>query len=363
MSYILKSAIQAANTVVQIKTSIVAKQVVLPVSRPGFIYYLPKNFSALSIEVRKEFEEWTARNVELPERHIYKFKNVHLSWHGIIFKNLSIFIPSLMYPALADNFRGKLLFRQWVGERQALPMGFPLALIFDQWSAGNYFHWVIEAVPKLLLLAKEHPDAVLLLPSSLPDYVTATAKIFGFHKFISIQKGVVYSASSLLWPERMGTFWLQDIGLLQKVREKILNFYNLTKAVPHRKIYVSRSRAKIRRLVNEELLYSWLKINDFEIVFFEDMLFQDQVKLTAEAKIIVGVHGANLTNILFMLPKTKLIELINESNKNLAYYKLATYCDIDYYCLPCQNLGASATNDSDFSVDINELTSLLEKVC
>ena len=359
MSYLLKLAIEIINKVVKVETSIKAEKVVLPACGSKHPYQHPKNFRVLSAAVQQGFDEWAAREVALPERKLYTFKDVYISWHGIIFKNLSLFVPSLMYPALADGFKNRFLFRQWIGDRQALPLDRPLALVFDQWSAVNYFHWIIEAVPKLVVLARECPEATLLLPGNLPDYVTATARIFGFHQFIPVREGVIYSAHSVLWPERLGTFWLQDAGLLRKVRAVILDFYKLTEVAPHRKIYVSRARAKIRRLVNEELLHEVLETNGFEVVFFEGMLFEEQVRLVAEAAVLVGVHGANLTNMLFMAPATKLVELINESNRNLAYYKLAACCSIDYYCLTCQNADAVVSNDSDFLVDVPAFTKLV----
>ena len=152
----------------------------------------------------------------------------------------------------------------------------------------------------------------------------------------------------------MGTFWLQDASLLHKVREAILNAYGLQYVIPHRKVYASHSRAKIRRLVKKDLLCNLLSEVGFDIVYFANLLFQKQVKLVVEIVILMGAHGVKLINMLFMLSQGKFLELINGGNRNLASYKLSTYGNVEYYCLPCQSMGIVAINDSDISVDTHE---------
>ena len=359
---ILAKITDVLGGVIPIQNSITDAQVVLPASDGVYIYHNPLNFDALPVSVQACFAEWVPGRVSLSEKKIYRFRDVCISWHGVIFKNFNLFVPSLMYPELAVGFKGKFLLRQWLGKRQALPENKVMALVFDQWSAVNYFHWIIEAIPKLIVLEKSNEKITMLLPNNLPNYVLETVKIFGFSDYITIEPNVVYSAKTLLWPERTGTYWLQNVSLLQEARGRVLKTYALDIAQPLRRTYVSRAKSKIRRLLNEEDLYDVLANNGFEIVFFDNMSFAEQIKIAAESEVIIGVHGANLTNLLFMRPQTSVIELINEKSVNLAYFKLASYCDVRYYCQPCQNAGEIVGNDTDLRIDVALFSQLLEQV-
>jgi hypothetical protein len=67
-----------------------------------------------------------------------------------------------------------------------------------------------------------------------------------------------------------------------------------------KKIYISRSDAKIRRITNEVEIGNLLTSQfGFEIHSLTGMKFSDQVALFASASIIVGPHGAGLANCVF----------------------------------------------------------------
>lgn len=70
---------------------------------------------------------------------------------------------------------------------------------------------------------------------------------------------------------------------------------------------------KERREINDiELLKEFLenKYGDkFKALIFETMEFRDQIKYFKNAKIVIGVHGGGLANILFCKPNTALIEI------------------------------------------------------
>src|SRR5690606_39867557 len=57
--------------------------------------------------------------------------------------------------------------------------------------------------------------------------------------------------------------------------------------------------ARRRRLVNEEALITALAAHDIVAVTLEEMTFVEQVRLFAEAELIVALHGAGLANLVF----------------------------------------------------------------
>lgn len=79
----------------------------------------------------------------------------------------------------------------------------------------------------------------------------------------------------------------------------------------HRRLYISRKDAKMRRVLNELELVTWLKTRGFEVLQLEGLTPDEQATAFRDAEIVVGLHGAGLTNVLFCETGSTLIELRN----------------------------------------------------
>jgi hypothetical protein len=73
-----------------------------------------------------------------------------------------------------------------------------------------------------------------------------------------------------------------------------------------RKIYVSRSRTKMRRIRNEAELERSLQGEGYEIVFPEDLTFTQQAETFRNADIIVAPFGAALVNLVYVAPSCRV---------------------------------------------------------
>jgi capsular polysaccharide biosynthesis protein len=102
-----------------------------------------------------------------------------------------------------------------------------------------------------------------------------------------------------------------------------------------RKIFISRSKQQLRRLVNEEEVLAVLVKYGFEMQFFEDMSFLEQLQLMLETAVFISVHGSNMVNILFLQKAATVIELMNREYLNDAYYLLSSSLQLNYYSVPC----------------------------
>ena len=103
---------------------------------------------------------------------------------------------------------------------------------------------------------------------------------------------------------------------------------------PIRRLYISRSGFK-RHPINESAIYSILKEYDFEIYnpVDHDRTYMD----FAEATIIVGAHGSNLSDLAFCQPGTKVLELIPIDHPYPYYYTLSDAANLKYHCLVCKS--------------------------
>jgi hypothetical protein len=93
-------------------------------------------------------------------------------------------------------------------------------------------------------------------------------------------------------------------------------------------VYMSRSRASKRRILNEEALMKCLAPKGFVRVYMEDHPPLIQMAICRQAKKVVSAHGAALTNIVFCEPGTKVIEICSHKMKDLLHF--AHIADIRY---------------------------------
>jgi capsular polysaccharide biosynthesis protein len=99
------------------------------------------------------------------------------------------------------------------------------------------------------------------------------------------------------------------------------------------KLYVSREKAKRRRLTNEPKIWDALEKRGFVKLRLEELTWSQQISAFRAAKVIVAPHGAGLANLAFASPGTKVVELFHRSYVNGCYWQLASLKGLDYHPL------------------------------
>src|SRR5690606_16141857 len=133
------------------------------------------------------------------------------------------------------------------------------------------------------------PDSFKHLP-----YVTESLKMLNITPVYFTSKENLW-VEELILTSRTSSFPNFNIPYILKTREK----FGVTLSVPPiKKIYASRRYADKRsahNVVDVELL---MIKRGFQVVYFEKLNLQKQIELMAETKILVGLHGAALTNMI-----------------------------------------------------------------
>ena len=96
-----------------------------------------------------------------------------------------------------------------------------------------------------------------------------------------------------------------------------------------RKLYVNRCNARARKVANEGEIRESLEKAGFEFVELDEIPFAEQVEMFSECSELISIHGAALTNMIFMPPGGRIVELypggFTESDFfNPCYKRLAT---------------------------------------
>ena len=132
-----------------------------------------------------------------------------------------------------------------------------------------------------------------------------------------------------------------------------------------RRIYVSRSRAHFRRVLNEPELLAWLNARGFETLHLEEMSPTNQIEAFRDADVVVGAHGAGLAHLLFSAPTTTVVELRNpafvpENGAADTFRVVSGIRGLRYFAVtPRHHDRAQDPHHDDFSIDLADLQAAL----
>lgn len=247
---------------------------------------------------------------------------------GCIWARRALVAPRLFVPVLPpgetyiDDFR---IYRREKHEGLLAPRVGPLVReYFAQlpYQAGspcfvlggspNYYHWIVDFLPKLWLLTRE-PDlrGLPMLTMAEPTAMQRSTLAFACEALgMDVPRLEVTEATGFvgLTDAHFATriFRVAAASFWRRVIERTsLEFVGL----PSRLLFVTRAGADRRRLQDEAALAGRLARLGFETVDPAAMPFSEQIRTFAGARIIVGVHGAGLTNLIFARQGITVIEL------------------------------------------------------
>jgi len=194
------------------------------------------------------------------------------------------------------------------GDRAALAINRPVHHL-GHIPRGNYYHWLMEVLPRLLMVVEHEPDTVVLTPP-LAAFAEEALELLGIEYRV------------LTRPVRAGSLLVVDAPEsgcphpreVELIRAAGLSALRATGRTPEaRRIYVSR-RGDARSLSEEHLVER--RLGELGFVTFEPRShprWVDQVALFAGAELVVGPHGAGLSNAAFLPDVAHVIELQPEA--------------------------------------------------
>lgn len=212
-----------------------------------------------------------------------------------------------------------------------------VAVLAARATGHNYFHFLVDALPRLGLLREALPD---LEPDAwLVDRAAAYQRTFwsmlGLDteavRTIEPQPGLSLRARRLVVPTmpsaehtivpRETSDWLR--ASLPPSAEAA--------GLPER-IYVSRGRTPgTRRLVEEPATLAMLAAHGFTCIEPGSLSVQQQIDHFSAARVIVAPHGAALANLAFARPGVRVLELFAPTYLNPAYWSMVTNIDGHVY--------------------------------
>lgn len=298
---------------------------------------------------------------------IFRYRNVYVTNSGICFGRFARLLPGsfMLFKRIKKDQNKIALFNFFFRKRIILNPDRSYLVVHNQWSINGYYHWLIDSMSRLWSMKQEFSNIYLLLPEKAKN-ITFIQEILSLIPQIRIEylpeKRVGY-VKSLIIPTHLPNWGLLEPSFLKEFREYIINHVSYSGSnFPF--IYISRKKANRRKIINEEALFSKLSQLGFHEIILEDYTFQEQVDIFKNAKGVVSIHGAGLSNLIFMNKGTAVFEIIRKPIGNesyiMEYQKLASFFDINYFSFPCEPVNKNQSFDSaDLQVDVHKLMSVI----
>ncbi|MDP4266552.1 MAG: glycosyltransferase family 61 protein [Bacteroidota bacterium] len=294
---------------------------------------------------------------EINETYISEFKNVLVTSEGIAYNKFHIIKESLLTPEHYKIFNLRYLLSTLIKGKGISLTNEEYLLPFNFWYKG-YFHWITETLPRLYIIKEKLREYVLLLPEDLCKFHLDSIAPFNFKNIFLIPGKNYVKIENLILPSHTAPTGNYNEFLINKVREFYLDFFKTNISIKtSKRIYISRAKAARRQIENEEQVKTLLKNKGFDIIYFEELTFAEQLLISNNADIMLGLHGAGLTNMLFMKPGTNVFELRFENDShNLCYFSLASALNLNYYYQFCNTAEKGMdTHTGNINVDLEAL--------
>ncbi|WP_037088585.1 glycosyltransferase family 61 protein [Neorhizobium vignae] len=300
---------------------------------------------------------------DVPASRIWQLENITARANGWLYQGHSL---------LKDSFAGSRQISAMrrlkaVATRHRLPTKriSKGVWITDNWSS-NYFHWLTDAIPRLHLAKEQDHDLHLILPFSFQfvPFVEQSLLPFDLRSTTFIPEDTTLTIEKLTLPAHTAATGNYNERLIRCVAQRYRQAFGSGRK-PDRRIYISRSKAPVRRVLNEDEIAPVLSRHGFEVIQGESLSFSEQVRLLSECAMLAGPHGAGFVNMLFMVPGGSILEIHPRDMKtNNCYFTLASALSHPYHYMLADTVSKQVESHHDnMIVDPQELDRNLGRMC
>ena len=239
----------------------------------------------------------------------------------------------------------------------------------------GYFHWMNSILPRfgqISHLPQGMPKRYLI--SHNTKFAQRSLELLGIgtDQRVPLQGGAHYCERLyFLSPWVLGgNHWTRPPEIKEFYTE-LKDKLGIKPAAPGDVVYLSRNDASVRRLVNENEAVKMLERFRCRLAMTSGMYFEAQAEMFHNVKLCVSVHGAGLSNIVFMQPGTAVVEIISPDRLWPTYRSLAARMGVSYTAVFGQRTstgpmshapGSFEAGNEDFSVSLSGLEYIMSEM-
>jgi len=265
--------------------------------------------------------------------YLKKFNNAIISPDSVIYSNGVLVKETLAEIKYSNYYQFRHLAKKIITSKKVfLNRKKKYLFVTDSWS-GGHFHWICDVLPKLLCVENLIGEFTLLLPGA--PYIKSISEeslllLNGrFEDIIYMENDSLYLAAEVWYVSRVTKSGHMHPGLMSELQTRV----SKVRGNNARKIYISRDKATVRKIVNENELSIVIKKYGFEKILAEEMNLKEQIDIFSSCETLMSIHGAGLANCIFMPRGSKVIELRKKEYGpfNVGYWHLADAIGHEYY--------------------------------
>ncbi len=233
-------------------------------------------------------------------------------------------------------------------------------------GGNTYYHWLVDALPRLELIRRagwplESIRHVIVNGHRRPFQREAIERLGLAGRTVSLEEVPHVRASALIVPSFASPAETAAGWACEFLRRLFLEDGPAARPSP-RRIYISRARAKSRRVTNESEVASLLERSGFQAVLLEELSVAEQARLFADAEWIVGPHGSGFANLVFCSSGAKVLEIFAPAPVKAMYERLARLSGLDYRRLLCPAKSGDKSDPRAVTVDPGALEKALSEM-
>jgi hypothetical protein len=254
-------------------------------------------------------------------------------------------------------------------------------------AENNYYHWLIEAVPRLMAIKnlsgpyKSYPVLLSSFFKKIPS-IEKVISLLGLdniiipldsNKLYLVKDSIVFGSVNFnINDYKYGCFQINEQSLFYRKNYleglKKLVFSNMKiKENPTSIQRIFLARKQHLRAYNQDEVFDLFAPFGFEMVYLEDISFQEQLSLMHSVQYIVGPSGAAWTNLLFLgqADVKGLCWMHKRSQYNPCFSQLAAYfgCNLQSIFFGDKGLSdeAYSANYRIELIELNQMKKWIEK--
>jgi capsular polysaccharide biosynthesis protein len=249
-----------------------------------------------------------------------------------------------------------ILDRLW--QPTSRPVSGTYNLLGTPWSGTFYYHWLLDALPRLSLLEElpEFREYPLVVPKNLQAFHLDSLEMAGVSERSLVRfDNECWQVERLIFPGLLSITGSPSPHAVEWLRRRFLKVA-ASMSKPERLIYVTRRDAAKRRLLNEEEIIAYVTRLGFEVVCPGELSFSEQIRLFAGARVVIGPHGAGFTNMVFAPVDATLVEFFGDNYMNGCFWALTNILGQTHAFV------SSPTEILDYSIPLERVKAILGKL-
>lgn len=195
--------------------------------------------------------------------------------------------------------------------------------LYVRLPSASYYHFIFESLPQLIWIKSKFPESTLVLNSRSHSYERAIASHLGM-KVLFFKEPLMLEKTLLI--SQPGALGVPSDFEVRQLRT-LSNAAAATQG--EGKLFVSRRFAS-RSASDDKRAEQAAQSLGFEVVHFEKMSLLEQIELASQAQVMVGLHGAGLSNSVFMHRGSTLVEVLEPSWPNQCFEIMARAAELNF---------------------------------